>query len=156
MNDLFSGSIIQKGSQPMVDFDYNSQKRRTARKSMFQIFSPKFDSKKLFKNNPKDIFNANNNINSILSKNLKSIFIENENEINRDVPLFENVNCLVQRNKKSNRYLFKQYLDKQNKKYDKKESISIIPKKKFQNTEVIQSKNELKSDTIIRKSIKKS
>ena len=151
MNGLLSGSIIQKDSQNMVNFNYNAKKNRKARKSMFQIFSPKLNSQNLFNHNPKDIFNANNNINSILSKNLKSIFDENQNEINNDVPLFENVNCLIRKNKQSNRFLYNKYLNNKSKKYKKKESISL--KKKFQNSVVIQSKNQIKSDTILKKSV---
>ena len=154
MNGLLSGSIIQKDSQNMVNFNYNAKKNRNARKSMFQIFSPKLNSQNLFNHNPKEIFNANNNINSILSKNLKSIFDENQNEINNDVPLFENVNCLIQRNKQSNRFLYNKYLNNKSKKYKKKESISL--KKKFQNSAVIQSKNQIKSDTILKKSVRNS
>jgi len=71
MNDFF-GSSIQKKAQPMVDFNCNNQRIRNSRKSLFQIFEPKRSSKFLIDNNPADIINANNKINSILSKNLKS------------------------------------------------------------------------------------
>ena len=90
---IIDGNVTHKISPPMVNFKYNEKKNKGSRKSMFQIFSPK----KIVNNNPKDIYNASNKINSILSKNLKSIIHENKNEITKDKPLLENVNCLIKK-----------------------------------------------------------
>ena len=86
MNDGILGNIRENNDQPLVDFNYNKQKNRGARKSMFQVFSPKINLKKNMNNNPRELFKASNKINTILSKNLKSIFNENKNEINQDIP----------------------------------------------------------------------
>ena len=79
----------------MVDFNCNNQRIRNPRKSMFQMFSPKKNKKNSLDNSPKDIFKANNHLNLILSKNLKSIYNENQNENSKDAPLFENINSLI-------------------------------------------------------------
>jgi len=84
----------------MVDFNCNNQRLRNPRKSMFQIFSPKKNPNNSLNNNPKDMFNANNALNLILSRNLKTIYDENKSDISRDTPLYENVNCLIKNNKK--------------------------------------------------------
>ena len=107
---IIDGNITHKISQPMVDFKYNTQKNKGSRKSMFQIFSPK----KIINNNPKDIYNASNKINSIISKNLKSIIHENKNEITKDKPLLDNVNCLIKKNSMSNKYLYNQIMNFRN------------------------------------------
>ena len=65
----FLESNIQEKDQPMVDLNYNNQNGNRQRKSIFQIFTPK-NSKEVLNNNPFDLYNANNKINSILSKNL--------------------------------------------------------------------------------------
>ena len=159
MNEYFmDGSIAHKIDQPIVDFKYNAQKRKGSRKSMFQIFSPK----KIVNNNPKDIYNASNKINSILSKYLKSIYHENKNDLSKDKPLYESVNSLIKKNSIINRYLFNEFLNfgnnNKNNKYNGKDSInspnSLRQEKHFRNSAIVQSKNKIKNDELFRTSIK--
>ena len=160
MEDYF-GSIIQKKPQPMVDFNCNNQRVRNPRKSMFQIFTPKNNKKNSLDNNPKDIFNANNKLNLILSKNLKSIYNENQKENVKDAPLFENVNCLIKNNKKSNQNNYKKFLNAKklsynmpNNFYNRFKANNI--KKNFQHSAIVQSKSKLMDDIYGRNSIKKT
>ena len=162
MKDVFFGTIIKGNSQPMVDFKYDYQKNRNPRKSMFQIFSPKKSSKKVMNNNPKELYKASNKINSILSKNLRSIYNENKNDINQDNPLFENVNCLIQKNTTSNKYLYNQmtnFKNNLNQKYHRKESnsntfISNNSEKDFRDSTIIRKMEKLKKNNLFRTSIK--
>ena len=114
MNDFF-GSSIQNKAQPMVDFNCNHPRNKNSRKSLFKIFEPKRSSKFLIDNNQEDIIDANNKINSILSKNLKSIYNENKNEISMDTPVYDNVNCLIKNNKK---HLINRFLNSKNLSYN--------------------------------------
>ena len=98
MNDFYLGETGEKKSQLIVDLNYNLQKKKGSRKTMFQLISSKLNSKQALNNNPKDIFNASNKINSILSKNLKSIYKENKDEKTKDFPLYKNVNYLINKN----------------------------------------------------------
>ena len=62
------------------------------------------------------MFNASNNINLILSKNLASIYKENK-ENKQEIthtPLYKNVNCLLKKNNDSNIYLYNKMLNYQN------------------------------------------
>ena len=129
MNDYLKKSVIKANS--IVDFNYNVIKSKNPLKSMFKISSPKISSKNLFDKNSKDFYNANNNINLILTKNLKSIYDENEKDkISQDTPLFENVNNLINKNKDSNRNLYNEFLNLENNvsknKFHKKESNDLI------------------------------
>ena len=162
MNDGILGNIRENNDQPLVDFNYNKQKNRGARKSMFQVFSPKINLKKNMNNNPRELFKASNKINSILSKNLKSIFNENKNEINQDIPLYENVNCMIQRNNNSNKFLYNQILnfkkELNNKKYVRKESsntfISNNSGKEFRDSTLIRKMDKYKKNNLFQTSIK--
>ena len=161
MNDCILGTIIETKDQPLVDFKYNKQKSRNPRKSMFQIFLPKKNSKNIMNNNPNELFKAGNNINSILSKNLKSIYKENMNERNQDVPLFENVNSLIQKNTTDNKFIFDQMLNfKNNKKskFNSKETSNIFisnnSEKDFRNSTIIKTIDKLKKSNLYRTSIK--
>ena len=161
MNDCILGTIIETKDQPLVDFKYNKQKSRNPGKSMFQIFSPKKNSKNIMNNNPNELFKAGNNINSILSKNLKSIYKENMNERNQDVPLFENVNSLIQKNTTDNKFIFDQMLNfKNNKKskFNSKETSNIFisnnSEKDFRNSTIIKTIDKLKKSNLYRTSIK--
>jgi len=159
MNDFFE-NIIQEKAQPMVDFNYDNSPSRNPRKSMFRIFSKKSKSISTSNNNPEDLFNANNKINTILSKNLKSIYKENKDDLSKDTPIFQNVNCLIRRSQDSNKLLYNQYLNLQNNayNYNKKKSseLTIINNKKmFQKTAIISAKKKLQ-DTIVRKSVRKT
>ena len=81
MEGNYLGNLVVK-TQPMVDFNYNIPKAKSSKRIMYELFSHKRNSKNLLNlsYNPEDIFNANNEINSILSKNLKSIGKEGKNE----------------------------------------------------------------------------
>ena len=114
MNDFF-GSSIQNKAQPMIDFNCNHPRNKNSRKSLFKILEPKRSSKFLIDNNQEDIIDANNKINSILSKNLKSIYNENKNEISMDTPVYDNVNCLIKNNKK---HLINRFLNSKNLSYN--------------------------------------
>ena len=150
MDDYF-GSIIQKKSQPMVDFNCNNQRVRNPRKSMFQIFTPKNNKKNSLDNNPKDIYNANNELNLILSKNLKSIYNEDQKENVKDAPLFENVNFLIKNNKKSNQNNYKKFLNSKKLSYNMTNNFynhlkTYNIKKNFQHSAIVQSKSKLMDD----------
>ena len=159
MNDYF-GSIIQKKPQPMVDFNCNNQRVRNPRKSMFQMLSPRKGRKNALDNNPKDIFNANNALNLILSKNLKTIYDENKSDISRDAPIYENVNYLINNNKKSNQNNYKKFLISKKMSYNLPNNYynnlkTHITKKNFQHSAIINSKSKL-MDFAGRNSIKKT
>ena len=160
MDDYF-GNIIQNKAQPMVDFNCNNQRLRNPRKSMFQIFSPKKNPNNSLNNNPKDMFNANNALNLILSRNLKTIYDENKSDISRDTPLYENVNCLIKNNKKNNQNNYKKFLNTKkmsynlpNNFYNNLKALNI--KKKFHHSEIIHSKSKLMNDLSGRNSVKKT
>ena len=55
------------------------------------------NSKNVINNNPKDLFNANNKINSILSKNLKSILKENKDNLPKNTHVLKEINCLIKK-----------------------------------------------------------
>lgn len=159
MNDYF-GSIIQKKAQPMVDFNCNNQRVRNPRKSMFQMLSPRKGRKNALDNNPKDMFNANNALNLILSKNLKTIYDENKSDISRDAPIYENVNYLINNNKKSNQNNYKKFLISKKMSYNLPNNYynnlkTHITKKNFQHSAIINSKSKL-MDFAGRNSIKKT
>ena len=153
MDKYIDGNIAHKVDQPMVDFKYNAQKSKSSRKSMFQMFSPK----KIINNNPKDIFNASNKINSILSKNLKAIYHETKNENAKEKPLFNNIKSLIKKNSITNNYIYKQMI---NIKSDIKDihhsSIQKMPGKKFRNSAILQSRNKIKNDNLFHTSIKEN
>ena len=160
MDDYF-GNIIQNKAQPMVDFNCNNQRLRNPRKSMFQIFSPKKNPNNSLNNNPKDMFNANNALNLILSRNLKTIYDENKSDISRDTPLYENVNCLIKNNKKNNQNNYKKFLNTKkmsynlpNNFYNQLKAYNI--KKEFHHSEIIHSKSKLMNDLSGRNSVKKT
>lgn len=70
MNDIYIGDNNNL-LKPMVDFNYKMRDSKSSRRSMFDILSPKKNPKTINKNNnPKEIFNANNKVNLILSKYL--------------------------------------------------------------------------------------
>ena len=158
------GDILEKKTHAMANSNYNKQKKNDPRNSMFQIFSPKKkNSKNLLNENPKDIFKANNNINSIISKNLKSIYDENKDDINNDNNnLFENIHSLIKKNRNSNKHLYDQTLlhiqNNSDKNMNKEMKNLLFPKnslkKRLQNTQIIHSKNVLKKDSIVSKSLK--
>ena len=115
MNDFYLGESGENKSQHMVDFNYNLQKKKGSKEKTLQIISSKLNSKHALKSNPKDIFNASNKINSILSKNLKSIYAENrDDKKNNDIPLYKNVNSLIKKNHNNNRYLYNQIMNYNN------------------------------------------
>ena len=153
----FLESIIQEKEQPMVDFNYNNQNGNRPRKSMFQVFTPK-NSRNVINNNPKDIFNANNKINSILSKNLKSIFKENKDDLPKNTHVFKDLNCLIKKSMDSNKHLFNQFMNLKNTSYNNNIHIPELntSKSNFQKTAIVKPKSNLKGNTIIRKSIKKT
>ena len=159
--DHYFGNIIQNKAQPMVDFNCNNQRLRNPRKSMFQIFSPKKNPNNSLNNNPKDMFNANNALNLILSRNLKTIYDENKSDISRDTPLYENVNCLIKNNKKNNQNNYKKFLNTKkmsynlpNNFYNQLKAHNI--KKEFHHSEIIHSKSKLMNDLSGRNSVKKT
>ena len=163
MNDYTFGALMEKNTNPMVDFNYDMQKKTNKRRSVFEMFSPKVKQQKDFNNNPKELFNANKKINSILFKNLKTIYDENKNDIAKDTPIFDNVNCLIQKNTDNNKILYKQILnnrnhDNDNNKFFRKESyntfISNISENDFRDTEIIHNIDKLKNNNLFRTSIK--
>ena len=111
MEGDYLGNLIVK-TQPMVDFNCHIPKAKSSKRIMYELFSHKGNSKNLLNlsYNPEDIFNANNEINSILSKNLKSIINENKNENAHDIPLFQNIDSLIQKNHNDNHYFYNQML----------------------------------------------
>ena len=153
----FLESVVQEKDQPMVDFNYNNQKANGARKSIFQIFTPK-NSKNVMNNNPKDLFNANNKINSILSKNLKSIFKENKDDLPKNTHVFKDLNCLIKKSMDSNKYLYNQFLNLKNTSFHNNiyEPEFDSHQSSFQKTAIVKKNSKLRGNTILRKSIKKT
>ena len=116
MNDRYMGDFTGRSSKPMVDFTYFMQKNKGTHRKSIQIFTPKAHHKNEINNNPQEMFNASNNINLILSKNLVSIYKENK-ENKQEIthtPLYKNVNCLLKKNNDSNIYLYNQLINYQN------------------------------------------
>ena len=111
MNDFYLGETAEKKPPLMVDFNYNTQRKKGSRKKILQIVSSKLNPKQALNSNPKDIFNANNKINSILSKNLKSIYEEVRVEKNMDQPLYKNVNSIIKKNNNNNRFMYNQIMN---------------------------------------------
>ena len=163
MNDYGIGTFLENNSNPMVDFNYNRQKNKNSRKNMFEIFTQKMKLQKDSNNNPKELFRANNNINSILFKNLKTIYNENKNDI-QNTPLFDNVNCLIQKNRDNNNNLYNQIENFKNQIKDnkliRKESyntfISNNSEKEFRDSTIIRKIDKLKNNNLFRTSIKNS
>ena len=95
---------------------------------------------------PVEIFDANNKINSILSKNLKSIYNETRNENSQDIPLFKNINTLIQKNNDSNRYYYNQMkMYYQNNIFNSNSlyhsHINPVTESAFKDSEIIDAKN---------------
>ena len=126
------GDITGK-AMGLVDFTYNKQGNKSSRRSVFQVFSPKLNPKNTLNQNQKEIFNATNNINSILSKNLKSLFQENKNDISKDIPLYQNVDCLIKKNNNSNRLMFNKIANKNNLKRNKNKCSTLFRAFRFRN-----------------------
>ena len=145
MNDFF-GNIIENKAQTIFELNCNNKKNRNPGKNIFQKFTPKRNSKD---NNPKDIFNANNELNLILSKNLKSIYNETKNELIENTPIYNNVNCLIKKNTKSN---FKKFMNsrKLSVNLQSNYNVCIKPsktmKKKFKSTDKIHLKYKFVDD----------
>ena len=151
MDQFMDGNIAHKMDQTLVDFKYKNQKSKSSRKSMFQMFSPK----KIINYNPKDIFNASNKINSILSKNLKAIYHETKNEITNEKPLFNNVKSLIKKNSITNNYIYKQMINnKSDSNNFNNSTIQKMPEKQFRNSAILQTRNKIKNDNLFRTSIK--
>ena len=116
MNDRYFGDFTGRNSKQMVDFTYFMQNNKGTHRRSIQIFTPKAHNKNEINNNPQEMFNASNNINLILSKNLASIYKENK-ENKQEIthtPLYKNVNCLLKKNNDSNIYLYNKMLNYQN------------------------------------------
>ena len=114
MNEFYDEDFTKRNSKPMVDLTYYTQKNRGSQRRSIQIFTPKLNLKnEINHNNPQEMFNASNNINLILSKNLVSIYKENKQEISKK-PLYKNINCLLKKNNNSNIYLYKKMFDYKN------------------------------------------
>ena len=148
------GDITRK-AMGLVDFTLNNkQGNKSSRRSVFQVFSPKMNPKNTLNQNQKEIFNATNNINSILSKNLKSLFQENKNDISQDIPLYQNVDCLIKKNNNSNRLMFNKIVNKNNLKRKQTDGTFIhnMSEDIFKNTDI---RRFLKANSISRTSIKK-
>ena len=161
MNDYFQGNISHKIYQPIVDIKYNTKKSKSSRISIFKLLSPKKLNNN--NNNPKDIHDANNKINSILSKNLKSIYHETKSENPKEKPIFDNIKSLIKKNSFSNKYIYKQIenfrnnIKNNNKANDngvKFSPIPRMPKKLFRNSEIILTRNKIKYDGLFSTSIK--
>ena len=151
MNDIYIGDNNNL-LKPMVDFNYKMRDSKSSRRSMFDILSPKKNPKTINKNNnPKEIFNANNKVNLILSKYLKSIYKENENDISSDNPLYKNLNCLIKKNYDNNKYIYDQMVNFGNNKIKRKQfkhretnylCVNTISEQAFQNSEISSSRSK--------------
>jgi len=149
MKEMYLGDTSNKNSSnPMVDFNYSKPTGKNPQKSMFQMLSPKKNPKNIINNNPKEMFHASNHINSILSKNLISIYHEHKDDIPKDNPLFENVNCLIQKNNDTNKMIYNQMLNLQNNENKENQFISSDVKKPKK-----RSKKDILSHTIVKDNI---
>ena len=89
----------------LIDVEYKKTKSSKSKNTMFQPFIPKRSMNPIKNENPKDIFKATNDINTILSKNLKSIYDENQLDISQDLPVYQNVSHLIKKNDHSNKLI---------------------------------------------------
>ena len=165
INERYFGDYTGRNKGQMVDFTYYMQNKRGSHRRSIQIFTPKMRIKNEIKhNNPQEMFNASNNINLILSKNLVSIYKENKQEITK-TPLYKNVNCLLKKNNDSNIYLYNKLINLQNNNNvksrinniysDKKKSFFISNSDKLMGSnEIINSNKYINSDSLNRTSIK--
>ena len=112
MNEFFIGDNTRKSTKSKADFTYDIFKGKNSGKSLFQILSQR-SAKNMPNLNPKEIFDANNKVNSMLSKNLKTIYNEN-NQDSMNLPLYKNVDNLLKKSHNSNKYLYEQILNNQN------------------------------------------
>ena len=150
MKEMYLGDTSNKNSSnPMVDFNYSKPTGKNPQKSMFQMLSPKKNPKNIINNNPKEMFHASNHINSILSKNLTSIYHEHKDDIPKDNPLFENVNCLIQKNNDTNKMIYNQMLNLQNNENKENQFISSDMKKPKK-----RSKKDILSYTLVKDGIR--
>ena len=156
MNDFYLGETGEKKSQLIVDLNYNLQKKKGSRKTMFQLISSKLNSKQALNNNPKDIFNASNKINSILSKNLKSIYKENKDEKTKDFPLYKNVNYLINKNNNTNRYLYNQIINYNNNSSMTNFGIKFDNENNAFSKEILRLNNFNRNDSLFKTSINTS
>ena len=73
MNEFYFGDNTRKSTKSKVDFTYdNMLKDKNSGKSLFQILSQR-SSTNVPNINPKEIYDANNKVNKIILKNLKTI-----------------------------------------------------------------------------------
>ena len=150
MNDFYLGETAEKKPPLMVDFNYNTQRKKGSRKKILQIVSSKLNPKQALNSNPKDIFKANNKINSILSKNLKSIYEEVRVEKNMDQPLYKNVNSLIKKNNNTNRFMYNQIMN-----FNSNSSRTNLRNEYFQNSgDILNNLNRY--DSLFKTSIIKS
>ena len=168
MNAHYFGDFTGRNKNQMVDFTYYMQNKRSSHRKSIQIFTPKMHLKnEINHNNPQEMFNASNNINLILSKNLVSIYKENKQEITKTL-LYKNVNCLLKKNNDSNIYLYNKMINYKNNNNNVKSNINNIYKDKKKSfyisrsdnfmgsSEIINSNKYFNSDSLNRASIKMS
>ena len=95
MNEFYFEDLTGKTTTSKVDFTYNFLKDKNSGKNYFQILSQR-SAKNAPNNNPKEIFDANNNVNSILLNNLKTIYNENKND-SKHLHLYKNLDNLLKK-----------------------------------------------------------
>ena len=109
MDDYPQGEELGYEKQKtLIDVEYKKTKSSRSKNTMFQPFIPRRSMDPIKNENPKDIFKATNDINTILSKNLKSIYDENQLDISQDLPVYQNVSHLIKKNDYSNKLIYQQ------------------------------------------------
>ena len=148
MNEDYLGGDLMTKTQPMLDFNYKIPRPKSSKKIRLQMFTSRGSQNILNYSNysPVEIFDANNKINSILSKNLKSIFNETRNENSQDMPLFKSINTLIQKNNDSNQYYYNQMkMYYQNNIFNSNSlyhsHINPVTESAFKDSEIIDAKN---------------
>ena len=149
MNEDYLGGDLMTKTQSMLDFNYKISRPKSSRKITLQMFTSRGNQNNFLNYSsysPVEIFDANNKINSILSKNLKSIFNETRNENSQDIPLFKNINTLIQKNNDSNRFYYNQMkMYYQNNIFNSNSlyhsHINPVTESAFKDSEIIDAKN---------------
>ena len=140
MNEFYLGDNTRKSTKSKVDFTYdNMLKDKNSGKSLFQILSQR-SSTNVPNINPKEIYDANNKVNKIILKNLKTLYNENKND-SRHLPLYKNVDNLLKKSHNSNKYLYSQILNYQNN--NKQSYINENKEKEITEDEMIRSVGEM-------------
>ena len=153
MNEFYFGDNTRKSIKSTADFNYDIFKTKNSVNNLFPILSQR-SSKNVPNLNPKEIFEANNKVNSIISKNLITIYNENKKD-SKNFPLYKNVDNLLKRSHNSNKYLYSQIMNYQNN--NKLSNINDNKEKENINNEIHSNREEMSNrDSFLQASFQNS